>query len=177
MNSISDGKRLKQYLAGPWAPQAVRALKRLLATGLQQVPMPEMAVARRFEPGWRKQFVMLKCAIAADPFISPAVLARLAASCEPEVQEKIAENRRTDPRILADLASSPHVRVRMAVATNPNADLATVVGLAYDESPDVRLYMAGDHNMSPEILKLLAADSDSFVSWRARRRLMRLRPA
>jgi hypothetical protein len=59
------------------------------------------------------------------------------------------------------------------VADNPRTPLQTLLILAFDEDLDVRYQLAENHNIPDEILCILTADENPFVSCRAEATLHR----
>jgi hypothetical protein len=93
------------------------------------------------------------------------------------VRRRVGENHNTPPDILISLAEDGNCDVRIAVAENPGTPQEVVHQLSCDESTDVRYALAENPNLSVEILEKLTEDPNPYVSHRAQRTLMMLRPS
>lgn len=103
--------------------------------------------------------------IAENINTSTEVLDQLADSDALFVQEAVAKNPSTSIKTLFKLAHSDDTRLRLCVARNPSTPKEILELLVKDKKPSVRASVAGNksNNMSIELLKILAADSDGLV--------------
>jgi hypothetical protein len=104
--------------------------------------------------------------LASHPEASPEALKKLAKE-NPEVVERVAENKQTPEEVLVDLAEHPSPEVRSAVSENENAPPELVHKLAHDEHPDVRFRVAENANAPDAVLEHLTKDENPYVVARA----------
>lgn len=75
---------------------------------------------------------------------------------------------------MSNLGLHESVEVRCAVAECSSTPPELLWKLSQDESPDVRYHLAGNHNISINVLFALTADENPYVADRAERTLDRL---
>jgi hypothetical protein len=114
---------------------------------------------------------------AGNPSTSIDELKMLATDEIDNVRRRVGENHNTPKDILITLAVDGNCEVRIAVAENPGTPHEIVHQLCCDESTDVRYSLAENPNLPIEVLEKLAEDSNPYVSHRAQRTLMILRPS
>jgi hypothetical protein len=114
---------------------------------------------------------------AGNPSTPIDELKTLASDEIDNVRRRVGENHKTPTEILITLAVDDNTEVRIAVAENPGTPQEIIHQLCCDDSVDVRYSLAENPNLPVEILEKLIEDSNPYVSHRAQRTLMILRPS
>lgn len=113
------------------------------------------------------QIVSKEYLIAGDPNTTERTLRCLAASDNPSVRRRLAENANTPLDVLHALSHDPEPDVRAALTWNESLSLEILQILCADADVNVRLALAQGLNLPDSILNLLLEDENPYVKDRA----------
>ncbi|GAB4312275.1 MAG: hypothetical protein Kow0069_12980 [Promethearchaeota archaeon] len=109
----------------------------------------------------------LRVLAAKHPQVHPRIMAHLAKEGNEEVRQLVALNWAVNPEVLDMLASDPNPSIRKHVVNSPRVRLEVLTFLFDDPDPEVRDLvrhkLAENSGTSPELLALLAKDSNPSI--------------